>query len=446
MAPLLALAIQCGGVMKVQLLILATSLVLLGYQNCAKQNFSTQASTGIETQSTPKAASTTTVSNSIPTVTAVPSNRVPASVPTVSQQPAAQPPVSMPVTTVSQPSPIPTVSPANPTPTVTPAQIQPVNPPTGQQQTPPTYSAPVAEDWQIYNFQIVYDSKMIAKPATGYSPNPDGTILEAGNRTLLLDGSRIATYAEITGNAALKIEDPEQTSPVKVTVILCNIHAINDCKSINVDPNKLNWSLQAGQNTSILGTQFLCVNTRQSVSEKRGNIDCGGNGVGEFMLMDRDPSLIPSLNLPTRGTLLSYNTRGFAEGNFAVRATIPQGYPGLEKFAGRYGEYTVGIKNRMDIQLSVNTGSLFESYGIPLVTVSELGADGPFDGSTFQSVSCVGSTSNGQSFSLSKRQYENRFDVPATLKNLPFGTGITVDCSATRYDGQTAVAKLIQYK
>jgi hypothetical protein len=297
---------------------------------------------------------------------------------------------------------------------------------------------------------VDYDSKMKVTGRPGYSYQPLGELFEAGNRTLIADGSREAMYEEITGNASLKIEDPERISPTKVTMTECYRGRINDCRTHNLDPNKLSWELIGWDSTSILypdTKNMLCVDTGQSVAEKRGIIDCGARGAGIIILSDRDQSLFaPQLNIPTRGTLLSYNSRGVASGKFIIRASITKDTPGFEQFAGSHADYSVEIKNRLDLHLSTNVSNVFEGYGVPLVSVETISEAGFSDNVTYKSVSCSGTLSNGQSVGMTKRPYENRFSFNSRLDQLPKGTSISINCSASTYDGQSASVRMVQIK
>jgi hypothetical protein len=411
--------------------------LMLGYQNCAQQSFQANELESI------------TPTQSIGTVKSAPQLRSPASVSTPSvvqpAQTAAQP-ASQPMTNSMTAAP-PTATSAlqaNSSPQAPTVQnMSATLTSTGSTSPPAASSEPI---WLITSFQIEYDSKMKRIGSSMWNAN-QGEIFEAGTRTMVKDLGRDAYYSEIVGNAWLVMDAPELSSPVRVTVIECQRDAINNCKTHIVNPNDLSWSMTSLDNTSLLHSSFMCVNTGQSVSEKRGLIDCGANGVGAFMISDKDPSRFPaSVGLPTRGTLMSQNTRGYAEGQFKVIATITEKTPGLEKHSGKLGEYQVSIKNRMDIQLTTNTSSIFESYGIPLVSVNFVGPEGLNDNYTFGSVNCRAESSDGQTIEMSKRMYENRFSFNRAPASMAKGTRVKVSCSAVSFDGQSATAAFEQVK
>ncbi|MBK7962855.1 MAG: hypothetical protein IPK04_17680 [Bdellovibrionales bacterium] len=423
--------------------ILLGLLVITSYQNCAQPEFqlATTSNKAIQSVEPKEIAIAQPLTPQPPTVQPAESAAPSTTSPAVKQrQPSSERAAVTPRIPVSaqQPAVPPLSPPAQPQQAPAPQQA-PVVP---QSQVPPTAAA--VEDWIITSFVIEYDSNL--KPGS-YSSDMNGTVLEPGNRTLVNGLNRIATFEEIASNTPLTIEAGVRASPTKVTITECDRHHFNNCKVHDVDPNKLSWSFEGRENTSTLNSMFLCVNTGQSVAEKRGVVDCGAQGVGMVMIFDKDPTLLPAnLLLPRRGTLGFSNSRGYAEGTFAVKAKILPDTPGLEKYAGQTGEYTVGIKNRLDLRLSVNTINIFAAYGTPLVTVNVLGEDGLHDNYTFKSIGCQATLASGQTITMTKRQYENRFSFNQKMADLPAGTIVHVDCQATTFDGLEIASKIIQTK
>ncbi len=436
------------------------TFIAVGFQNCGKGQFSSELREGDSVQLSssavaPKksaASSTTQANNILPSAQSVMptsfSQTTTSSLPAgSSSMTSSTMPQSMPSSSSSSMTSSPSQSSQAMMPsTSSSASAASSSPAPAASAAPATASAPAEPVWLITSFQIEYGAPMKPLGPMTHQTN-QGELMEAANRTLLKDTNRDAYYSDIVGNGWLIIEDPEKVSPSRVTVIECQRDAINVCRTHSVNPNDLSWSMAGMDNTYLLHSSFMCVNTGQSVAEKRGLIDCGAQGAGAFMISDRDPRLFSaSVNMPTRGTLWSSNTRAFASGKFKVIAKILPTTPELGKFAGVTGEYEVTIKNRMDLQLSVNTGSIFESYGIPLVSVNYVTSEGPMDGVTYKSVNCNAMASNGESLVMEQRMYENRFSFKRAPASLPSGTTVKVSCSATTYDGQSASVAFEQTK
>ena len=295
--------------------------------------------------------------------------------------------------------------------------------------------------YQFYSLSIGYDSK-IKKSGNVNS------ILEADTKTYLYDAVngvkiREATYDEVTNSSVSIVMDPsEAIRPVSASLLECSRIASNVCRSRDVDMSKLTWTLEGGNNTSRWQPEsnWLCVNTGQSVVEKRALIDCGASGAVLLMISDKIAGPEP------RGTILSTNSRGFASGSFTVRASISNSTTGFESYAGRSGSLDIQLENRLDMHLSTNQ-SIFEGYGVAVLTTELIVAEGFGANATFKTLTCTAITSTGVSIPMTKRQYENQFDFgspkPATL---PTGTTVTISCSGTLYDDQSASATMVRTK
>lgn len=423
------------------LLALPSISVVLAFQNCAKTSFASNNDINdqlaVESQSAVLAQG-----ESRPTGPLV--NRVePPSVKVrrVTQRQAGT--VSQPV--LNQPTAAAPMSPSAPQLTAPQQNRTPASTAGSTTVNYPDYSSastPVV--WQFRYMTVSYGSPMQSLGANS------GQLLEAGNRTLLKDENREATYEEIAIiKASLVIESAERISPTSVTLTECQLYMPNICRTSSLDPNTLDWTLHSGEEASMFVNSFnqVCFDSRQSVAEKRGIPDClSSRGIALINIINSDASKFKSeLNAPVRGTIFSFNSRDYVSGKFIVRASITNETPGFSHYAGASSDYSVQLVNRLDLQLTVNQ-SLFSSYGTSLVTVNMVGANGLEDATAFQNISCSATTSAGNRITMNQRKYENRFSLNSVMSNFPVGTTVVVECHATDYNGQTAVARFIEEK
>jgi hypothetical protein len=272
-----------------------------------------------------------------------------------------------------------------------------------------------------------------------------GYVFEPDKKTYLKDTQIEASYEEIVGGAALS--DPEfiVINPKKVTITECDKALIRPCKSpVTIDPAKLRWYLVAGANTTISNSNndFVCVNTGQSGSEKRGLPACDPTAAGPGIIKLEKSGT--AAGAPIRGSLSMYNSRGDAGGSFTVVAEISNETTGYTQYAGNVkAELPIMLLNKLDLRITLNTAFFGNDPSANVVTLntysSLVGSNG---NTTFINQNCTLaklSSSGAVVWSYTMPPIlgsaENMFSYPTSAPHkstLAIGETLQVSCSATK--------------
>lgn len=219
-----------------------------------------------------------------------------------------------------------------------------------------------------------------------------------------------------------------------ITLVECDISNPRNCKSHNLAPSDVRWSVQQEGNsevTAIYSTNWFCLETGLSVYDQQ-QAQLFRCPVG------RGASLLTYLT--SVGQLVSYDTTAtIPEGtSMRVRAEIASWTPGLSGYTGTYTDYLVEIQDRFDFKIGMNQ-DLLATYGVSYAYI-DFGYGPYYNGVTYSS-KCTGRISNGGQSAVLRFEDQNGKPVTATgefnritlyrpdLRTLQKGAQLELDCT-----------------
>lgn len=301
--------------------------------------------------------------------------------------------------------------------------------------------------WQATSLKVDYPTDKIS--AAGILKEGERKFYDFNNPTVEISYDQMLKGASFVGS------EPEYISPTKATLTECKAGVYPpECRPLDVDLNKLKFSVVGyGSDTTPHSPEsnWVCINTGQSVAEKRGLIDCGARGAVLVMLNNSDPTLFnpPLAGAKVRGTISNYGSMGYAQGSFKIRAEITSATTGFSKYAGMAVEIPITLVNRVDFHITSNVTDIFATYGGIVFDLEILGENGWVNGATYAARACkikVGTTEFPVTFD---NTYSNTFRYTTAIKNAitsaASGTEVQINCEAN-YQGQVGSTFRVEKK